>query len=758
MKRYIISLLTGSLLLTPAIICSAASFADDLTINKRGVLTDSTDKRVIIPFKTSQRLKIDGRLNDAVWQSVQFQSSFLQQDPNEGEPATEKTEVGVCYNDDFIYFGIKCWDSQADKIIAREMRRDAMVDDDDYFEMVLDTYHDQRTAFYFITNANGVRRDAMMANEGRQYNPSWDGVWQCRARITDKGWFSEIAIPWKTLRFASADSAVWGVNFARMIRRKNEHVYWELVPRDIGRSNIFRLSEAGDMYDLKNLKMGGNIELKPYLLGGMENDHSTEGNTDRVVDMGLDAKLALTANLNLDLTLNTDFAQVESDQEVVNLSRFSIWYPEKRTFFLEGAEVFAFGTSGGYGHGGSDMDLFYSRRIGLADGYEARILGGAKMVGKIGAYQIGAINMITDEVNVTSASDTVRAPAANFSAVRLRRDVFQRGSFGMMFLNKEEIQSNGFNRSFGIDAYLPLNAYWSLTGYMAGTIDDADASGSLHRNLASKLDISYNSDLWRFSLSGSDIGSGFNPEMGFVRRVDYRYSSGSVSWNPRPKNDAVIRQYSLGAGGSYRSDHANALLDNDVNASFGITFQNSARASLGVQKSGEYLPWDWEVRDGYVIPQNTYTGWDWSASYRSDPSRLIAGNISLSWGDYYTGRNGRISLSGTVTALKRLRVELSHTYNDVDLPQGRFHTNTFGMRSYYYFNTELYLKAYIQLNDDRLRYDGREKVVSNLMLRWIYSPGSNIYLVYNDGRLIGPGAKEIQNRAVMLKATFFWRK
>ncbi|MBN2414601.1 carbohydrate binding family 9 domain-containing protein [bacterium] len=758
MKRFLTALLAVALLQVPVGTSFAVPGKHDLRLNGRGVLTDNDDKRVIIPLQTTQRVNIDGRLDDDVWKSVQFQSAFLQREPVEGAPATEKTEVGICFNDDYIYFGIKCWDSEADRIIAREMRRDAVVDDDDYFEIVLDTYHDQRTAFYFITNANGVRRDAMFANEGRQYNPSWDGVWQCRAEITGEGWFSEIAIPWKTLRFASADSAVWGVNFARMIRRKNEHVYWELIPRDIGHSNIFRISEAGDIYNLRNLEMGGNIELKPYLLGGLENDENTAGGTDHVLDAGLDAKFALTANLNLDLTVNTDFAQVESDEEVVNLTRFSLWYPEKRTFFLEGAEVFAFGSSGGFGRGGSDMDLFYSRRIGLADGYEARILGGAKMVGKVGAFQVGAISMLTGEVDVATASDTVRAPAASFSAVRLRRDVLKRGSLGMMFLNKEEVRSAGFNRSFGIDAYLPLNAYWSLTGYIAGTIDDEDGSGLPGRNIASKLDVGYDSDLWRFSLSGSDIGGGFNPEMGYVRRTDYRYASGSFSWNPRPKNDAVIRQYSLGAGGSYRSDHDSAMLDNELEADLGITFQNSARASIGVQKSSEYLPWDWEVRDGYLIPRDTYRGWNWSAGYRSDPSRHIAGDLSLSWGDYYTGRSGRVSLSGTITALKRLRVELSHTYNDVDLPEGRFHTNTFGMRTYYYFNTELYLKAYIQLNDDRLRYDGREKIVSNLLLRWIYSPGSNLYLVYNDGRLIGPGAEEIQNRTVMLKATFFWRK
>ena len=728
------------------------------------VLIDQNGKRIIHAVQLNDEIKIDGRLDEAAWQAVTFQGDFLQREPNEGEPATERTEIGVLFDQRNIYFGIKCFDSEPDKIIAREMRRDAVVDDDDYFEMVIDTYHDKRSGYYFITNAHGSKREAQLANEGRDYNPAWDGVWKCKAQVTDEGWFLEIAIPWKTLRFAENDSPVWGINFARMIRRKNEHVYWQSIPRHLGGAGLFRLSEAGTLQGMTDLKMGGNLELRPYFLGGLENDLRTNFSTDRLSDIGLDAKIALTANLALDLTANTDFAQVEADQEQVNLTRFSLYYPEKRDFFLEGAEVFSFGSSGHWGGGSSDMNLFYSRRLGLADGHEARILGGARMVGKIGQYRIGMMNIFTDDVSYKENEDvTVKVNATNFSVLRLSRDVLRRGSLGMMLLNKEEINSPHYNRSLGIDGHLPLSNHFTVSGYLAGT-SGPDQVGNGERldmntqNLAGKLSLDYNSDLWQFSTAYQDIGARFNPEMGFNRRRDYRRNSASIEYSPRPKKSKLIRQFKYQLDGNYRSDHDRKMLDNEVEASFSIEFQNSARFNIDVNRNAEFIDYDWEVRKGFLIPSDTYIGYDVSMSAQSDRGRAIAGGINANFGDYYTGKSARAGISGTITRIQPVRIEIDYSHNYIDLPQGSFHTNTLGLRVYYFFSTELYLKAYTQWNDDKLNFDGRERVISNILLRWIYSPESNLYLVYNDGRLIGPNQTEIINRTFMVKATFFWRK
>ena len=584
--------------------------------------------------------------------------------------------------------------------------------------------------------------------------------------MNEEGWFLEIAIPWKTLRFTEEDSAVWGINFSRMIRRKNEHVFWQLIPRDMGRSGVFRVSEAGSLQGLTRLRMGGNLELLPYFLGGLENDVGTDFKTDKLGDIGLDAKIALTANVAMDLTVNTDFAQVEADQEQVNLTRFSLYYPEKREFFLEGAEIFAFGGAGfRRWHGGStDMSLFYTRRIGLADGQEARIIGGAKIVGKVGRSRLGVMNMFTDDVTYTDSDDsTVTVKAANFSVFRLRRDVMRRGSVGLMVLNKEEIRSDHYNRSFGLDFHLPLSTYFTVSGYAAGTFGpERDLDGQKvnmnRQNAAGKLSLDYQSDLWRMSASYQDIGDRFNPEMGFNRRTDYRLTTGSLEYAPRPKNSRVIRQFEYQIEGNYRSDHHQQMLESEVGASFNIEFQNSSRFSVDVEWNKEFIDFDWEVREGFLIPIDTYTGMDYSMRIESDKSRSIAGEINLDYGDYYTGKNTSLSLSGTVTTLSRVRMELDYRYNYVDLPEGHFDTNTLGLRMFYFFSTQLYLKAYIQWNDDKLVFGGREKVISNILLRWLYTPASNLYLVYNDGRLIGPGSDEISNRTFMVKATFFWRK
>ncbi len=729
------------------------------------MLINQYGKRAMLAVPIKEEVVIDGRLDDAVWQTAAFQGDFKQREPDEGEPASERTEVAVLYDKKYLYFGIKCFDKEPDKIIAREMRRDAIVDDDDYFEMILDTYHDKRSGYYFITNAYGSKREAVLANEGRDYNPAWDGVWKCKARVTEEGWFLEIAIPWKTLRFKEQDLSVWGINFARMIRRKNEHVFWQLIPRDLGHTGLFRLSEAGTLENLTNLKMGGNLELRPYFLGGLENDSGTDFKTDGLIDLGLDTKIAITPNLALDLTVNTDFAQVEADQEQVNLTRFSLYYPEKRDFFLEGAETFAFGGGGrGHWHGGSsDMNLFYSRRLGLVDGHEARILGGAKMVGKIGQYRIGLMHIYTDEVSYEDEEDTLHVNPIHFTVFRFSRDILSRGSIGLMLLNKEETKSVHYNRSVGLDGLFPLSDYFTVSGYLASTFGPRKAENGKtlnmnHQNLAGKLSLDYNTDQWQFSTSHQDIGVLFNPEMGFNRRTDYRLTNASLEYSPRPAQPSAIRKFGYQISGNYRSDHHSRMLDSKIGASFSIEFQSSARYSFDVNKNNEFIDYNWEVRDGFLIPAGTYSGYDYSMSIESDKSRSIAGGINVNYGNYYTGHNTSLGVDGTITKIRRLRMEIDYSHNYVNLPGGTFHTNTLGLRTFYFFSTELYLKAYIQLNDDKYYNEGREKIISNILLRWIYSPESNLYFVYNDGRLIGPGNNEIINRTFMVKATFFWRK
>jgi hypothetical protein len=758
-----------SLLLLFLFLLAGRAWAEDSSFKFGGdssILQDADGKRYIEAVRAESPLKIDGLLDDLAWRNARFQGQFIQREPQEGMAASERTEIGFLYDKKNLYIGIRCFDSEPEKIIAREMRRDAIVDDDDYFEIVLDTYHDHRSGYYFITNPHGVKREAILANEGREYNPAWDGVWLCKAKVTREGWLIEMSIPWKTLRFAEEDTSEWGFNCARMIRRKNEHVYWQLIPRDFGRgAGIFRLSEAGSIHGITGAKMGGNLELMPYFLGGMENDSSTAFGTDRLSDIGMDAEVALTANLALDLTVNTDFAQVEADQEQVNLTRFSLYYPEKRDFFLEGAEIFSFGGSQGnpWHRGDTDMSLFYSRQLGLVNGHEARILGGAKMVGKIGTYQVGMMNILTDGVTYREGDLTFKVNPANFTVVRFRRDIFQRATVGMMFLNKEDLHSPDFNRSLGFDGHIPLSRYFILSGYLAATFGPEETERGKtvdmnRKNIAGRLSLDYNSDLWRASASYLDIGARFNPEVGFIRRTDFRLTNASIEYAPRPKASSVIRQFGYQLEGSYRSDHDNRLLDNGLEASFSIEFQNSARFNLSVRRESEFIDYDWEVREGFLIPEGIYTGFMYSIGAQTDKSRPLAGGVDIDYGDYYSGNQMSFGLDGTITSLRRLRMEIDYRYNHIRLPQGSFRTNTLGLRMFYFFSTDLYVKAYVQWNDDKYYNAGRERIVSDVLLRWIYSPACNLYVVYNDARLIGPGNNEIVNRTLMLKFTYFWRK
>ncbi len=712
-------------------------------------------RRSIEAVRTPLKPRIDGCLEDSVWQALTFQGNFVQREPWEGAAASERTEVGILYDDDNLYLGVKCYDSAPGRVVAREMLRDTQLDDDDNFEVVIDSYRDRRSGFYFVVNPHGARRDAVFSNEGRNFNAAWDGIWRCAAEINHLGWFAEVAIPWKTLRFAKQDTQVWGINFARTIRRKNEYVYWQPVPRDVGWVGLFRLSQAGTLHGLTRLQGGGAMDIKPYLAGGLQRDMQTGFSTLGKGAVGLDAKVLVSPNLVVDFTVNPDFAQVEADREQVNLTRFSLYLPEKRDFFLEGGDVFAFGS--GRGHGGGNVELFYSRRIGLVQGTAIPILGGAKVVGKVKDYQVGALNVVTER---SRTNDGEVVPATNFAVLRLRRDLMSRASLGVLLTSKQELDAAGYGHAFGFDGVFPLTDYFTVSGWFAGELDshtEAPWHKALARRTAAELSARYHSDLWSFGGTFQDVGGAFDPAMGFVRRRDFRRSQLSVEYSPRPALPSVVRQFSYHADADWRTDHAGRLLDSSVGASFGLRFQNSARVRLGVEREYEWLPEDWEVRPGFLVPKGAYSGLDAHAEATSDRGRGLSGSVDVHVGDYYTGQSLQVGTGAEVTSIARVKLMLNYHHNFVSMAGKHFSTNTVGMRLFYFFSTELFCKVYIQWNDDRLSYEGRHRLISNFLLRWTYSPGSDLYLVVNDARLLGPSGHEISNRTVMLKVTRFLR-
>lgn len=705
-------------------------------------------------LEIKSKIRIDGELNETIWGQAQFSDAFQQREPGDGDPPTERTEIACLYDEDNLYFGIKCFDSEPEKIVRTELRRDAIVDNDDYFEMVLDTYHDNRSGFYFIFNAYSSKRDARLTDEGRNYNPDWDGIWQCKAKINQHGWFAELAIPWKTLRFQEGEEIYFGANFGRMIRRKNESLDWNHVSRDISGFGLFRLSLAGHIGPFHGLRMGGNFELQPFALGGLQKDIQTGFDVKRINEIGVDAKVNINSNLVTDLTLNTDFAQVEADQEQVNLTRYSLYFPEKREFFLEGAEIFNIGSS--YHGGGSRPTVFYSRRIGIDAGRQVPLWGGVKMTGKVGKTTIGFLNMQTRKFDFISDEDEqIQVPTSNFGVLRLKQDIFERSSIGLIATNKVVEQNIRNNQVFAADARLMFTNTTSVTAFLAGS---RTSDGSNSRSKSANVDFNWRTDRYEANFSYIDVEPNFNAEMGFVRRTDIRSSSAGFQFSPRPKRFPSVRKFNYEISGNYLTDHQNHLLDKSVELSYSLNFQSSARFSLSLDRDYEFLHDVWQVRPGIEIPGGVYEGYSISSSFSSSNSRTISMDVSYSHSDYYSGTRKSFGGGFNVRNIKKLLLNTDYQFNRVNLPHHNFNTFTLSNRIIYAFSTSMYLKAYIQYNSDRLRYYGRVKWNANILFRYIYRPGSDIYLVYNQEQLVGKDNNELTNRTLMAKVVYFWRK
>jgi len=397
--------------------------------------------------RINSNIELDGLLNEAYWQATEAASDFRQIQPLEGQPATEKTEVRILYDEDNLYLGVICYDAEPARIVAQKLQRDSRLADDDTFGFVLDTYHDHRHAYFFSTNPNGAEEDGQVVDGAFDPDLNWDGVWEVRAKIHEHGWSAEFKIPLWNLKFKSLPIQNWGINFTRIIKRKTEQANWASWSRDNG--GFLRISRAGDLLDLQDLKPGFNLQVKPYALGKSQRDRLLTAFPlrDEKFDAGVDVKYGLTSNLTLDATLNTDFAQVEADVEQINLTRFPLFFPEKREFFLENASTYQFGEPGFFGP--PPIFLFFSRRIGISDqGEIVPIIAGGRLTGKIGKFNIGALDILTD--------NTQAGPKSHFTVARVTRDVFQRSRVGAIFTNRANI-GRDHQQAYGVDADIWLS-------------------------------------------------------------------------------------------------------------------------------------------------------------------------------------------------------------------------------------------------------------------------------------------------------------
>jgi hypothetical protein len=690
---------------------------------------------------------VDGRVNDEAWLGIEPFTGFTQQDPIEGAPASERTEVRVVFDRSHVYVGIICFDSEPAKIIVNQSRRDADLTETDAVIVVFDTFNDSQNGFVFGTNPLGIEYDGQVSGEGQTsgisnnqsgtggsqrgtisaFNANWDGDWRVKASVTERGWEAEMAIPLKTLRYATGDNKTWGFNVKRNIRRKNEQVYLAPIQRGF---DIYRVSAAAKLTGLE-LPQRRDLKFTPYALASANKDYTvTSDQLDRNGDVGLDVKWGVRPNLTADFTINTDFAQVEADEEQVNLTRFDVFFPEKRPFFLENASIFQFGAP-------QQIDLFFSRRIGLsgagAAGVPIDIPGGARLSGKVGGFNVGILDMQTDDATDPRTGQLI-ANANNFGVIRLQREV-GRSNFGAIFVNREAtgdvtVGAN-YNRAYGVDAALQVTKNSKFFTFLARTDSPSSRGGS---DYSGRAFYNFTNNLWQVSAGYSQVGEFFNPEVGYLPRRGYRRPEMRVFFQPQPKRWKWIRRISPHT--SYNAYYGinDGLLQSSMGHFhfFEIQPAHGGRFGTFIDRNQDRPTVPFVVFNAggqrVVIPPGFYTWYQVANEYLHDPSAVVSWTIRVRNGGFYDGDFNSIESTINGRIGSRFIGSVGYTRQNVDLPYGDFHTDLVPVKVSYSFTTLASIQALVQYNNQA------SLVSSNIRLALLNRSGTGLFVVYNDRR------------------------
>ncbi len=664
---------------------------------------------------------IDGDvLNDPVWQAVIPFGDLVQSQPNYGQAASEKTDIRIAYTEETFYVAVVCYDASPGQLVVSDARRDANLDNTDAFIFILDTYKDGQNGFVFGTNSLGVEYDAQVDNEGqgnnnvnRQqggtiggFNLNWDASWEVETQVSDIGWSAEFAIPLRTLRFQAGRD--WGINFRRNIRKSNEIVYWASMP--IG-FNLNRLSLAGTLTGL-DLRSPGNLKLIPYILGRLEKDFTaTDPSSDFTPEAGGDIKYSITPSLTLDATYNTDFAQVEVDEQQVNLDRFNLFFPEKRPFFLENAGLFTVGSPG-------EVDLFFSRRIGIGeDGNIVPIIGGARLSGKLNRTNIGFLTMFTDDVQEAGIEKN------NFTVARVNHEFKGRSALGAILISRSGLETDkDYNRTYAIDGKLGLGRKARMSGFYARTNDPNDTINA--HSFKFQTDYVWNN--WEIRGAYTEVGQGFNPEVGFLFRSAFRKPEALVLYHLRPKNEES-RILELRPHVSYRGfwnfdgfqETGFLHIDNHWE------FKSGLEVHTGLNVTSEGVLEAFPISEGVIVQPGTYDHTEAQLVFFTNQSKAVSINIRSVLGGSFGGE--RYLNSGTLRLRggDKFNAALTYQYNKFDLPGGDFTANIFGSQLSYSFTPNMYLQGFIQNNTvDQLW-------AVNVRFGWLQRANTGLFVVYN---------------------------
>ena len=675
-------------------------------------------------------LRVDGVLDEAIYDTVPSISGFIQQLPDEGEPATERTEAWIFYDERNVYVAAQNWDSAPEsQWIANEMQRDSFqLINNDSFSVGFDTFYDRRNAFIFMVNPLGGIFDYQITDEGNP-NQDWNPVFEVQTGRFDGGWTVEMAIPFKSIRFSPGTSQIWGLQLGRNVRWKNEWTYLTPVPIS-GGPGMFRLSAAGTLTGIQVPAGNRTFEIKPYGIGSLATDVNAvpliQNKGDG--DFGVDVKYGVTQNLTADFTYNTDFAQVEVDEQQVNLTRFSLFFPEKREFFLESRGTFDFGRgvnfgggggpggagrSGGFFGGGDVPTIFFSRRIGLDGGQTVPILAGGRLTGKVGDVTLGALNIQTDDVGGADIAST------NFTVVRVKRDILRRSRIGGIFTGRSvSTVGDGTNQAFGLDAAFSFyDNDVNFNGYYAKT----QTPGLKGDDESYQAAFTYNGDRYALGVDHLAVGDNFNPEIGFLRRDDFRRTFVQAQFSPRPASIDAVRQFTWGGSLDYFLNGAGQLESRIALTSFKTEFENSDQLVVDMQKSYEFLDEPFDISSDVSIPIGGYNFQDYYAGYSMGAQRRLSGTFSIQRGGFFDGDITTIGYSrGRIEITPQLAIEPSISVNRIKLPGGNFTAKLATARVTYTFTPRMFFSGLLQYNSSR------DVLSTNLRLRWEYQPGSEV--------------------------------
>ncbi len=677
--------------------------------------------------KTDKVIKIDGLLDEEIWGKAQIITNFTQRELNNGLPVTERTEAAIIYDSNFIYIGIWCYDSEPNKITAKYFKRDFPYWYDDNFEIAFDTYNDNSNGYIFVINPNGARSDLLVSNDGTVSNRDWNGVWDAATVIDSRGWFAEIGIPFSTLKFPDLMVQEWGINLERNIRRKQEQVFWQGWSRNYDFEHV---SQAGTLLGLKEIKGRESIELKPFVkLGGQ---YLKDKPFDPITKIGGDINYLITPTLKFNITLNTDFAQVESDEVQVNLTRFETNYTEKREFFLEGADFFKFTFPG-------NASCFYSRKIGIYDEQEIPIIGGVRLLGKQGNTNIGLLSIWTN------SKDSV--PTESHNLIRIKQEISPNISIGA--IGTYMSNDTSFNYLYGCDVKYNTAKFLGDNKLYLG----ASIAQSKDKNISDNSSTAYSiwatlpNDLVYIDVNFSELQGNFRPGLGFLPRENYKRFYFQSKYRPRPGIEGIHQFVFVPLELSqYWNSVTNVLESSSISVQpFAIITKSGEYFGLNYSRQYEYLTEKQYLVFGKFVQPGKYENNRYSFNFLSFEGREISFGLSLAYGGFYDGTSTDFSANMTCSVSKNFVVISDFKKSYVDLLLNEFQTNRFGLRLEYSFNPKLYSSLYTQWTNI---YD---RLIINFRINWIPIVGSDLYFVVNQIVSTANSTMSWANTSVILK-------